>query len=90
MLTPLVARFARRAQIVDVPSARSVHSDPMPRAGGIAIYLAFYLAFLPALFYQTKIIGLLYQEPRILYLVLGGCVAFGLGLWDDVQRVPAG
>lgn len=88
-LTPVVARLARRARIVDMPSDRSVHIEPMPRAGGVAIYLAFYLTFLPALFYQTKILDLLFQEPRLVYLVLGGCVAFGLGLWDDIVRVDA-
>ena len=41
-LTPLAARLARRARAMDEPGAeRRIHESPTPRAGGLAIALAF-------------------------------------------------
>ncbi len=90
ILTPLVAKIATRFHLVDIPSERKIHTHPVPRAGGMAIYMAFYLPFASILFYRTKILDLVIQEPQIIYLVLGACVAFGLGLWDDIRRLSPG
>ena len=78
---------SRKYGLLDIPSERKIHAHPVPRTGGLAIYVAFYLCFVPALFYKTEIIDLILQEPRILYLILGASVAFGLGLWDDIKRL---
>ena len=56
----------------------------------MAIYLAFYLPFASILFYRTRILDLVIQELQIIYLILGTCVAFGLGLWDDIRRLGPG
>ena len=45
-LTPLTRQLATRIGLVDKPSARKVHRDPIPLMGGLAIYLAFLLALL--------------------------------------------
>ncbi len=87
ILTPFVGRFATRFNMVDMPSKRKVHKKPIPRAGGIAIFLAFYLCFVPAFFYRTKIFDYVINEPRIIYILIGACLAFGLGLWDDIRRL---
>ncbi len=44
--TPIARRLARRAGITDQPSARKVHTEPMPLLGGAAIYAAAILALL--------------------------------------------
>ena len=88
ILTPLVTRISERCRLMDMPSERKIHESPIPRAGGIAICLAFYLPFaLLMLFYRTNIFDLLFQEPRVIYIVLGSLLAFGLGLWDDIRRL---
>jgi len=88
ILTPLVTRISERYRLMDMPSERKIHESPIPRAGGVAICLAFYLPFaLLMLFYRTNIFDLLFQEPRVIYIVLGSLVAFGLGLWDDIRRL---
>ncbi len=56
----------------------------------MAIYLAFYLPFASILFYRTRILDLVIQEPQVIYIILGACVAFGLGLWDDIRRLGPG
>lgn len=42
LLCPLVYRLATRMGVIDLPDARKVHSDPIPRWGGVAIFLSFY------------------------------------------------
>jgi UDP-GlcNAc:undecaprenyl-phosphate GlcNAc-1-phosphate transferase len=39
-LTPLARRLAPRLGMIDLPSARKVHVRPVPRIGGLAIFLA--------------------------------------------------
>lgn len=88
LLTPLVTKLLGKYHLVDMPSERKIHESPIPRAGGIAICLAFYLPFaLLMLFYRTNIFDLLFQEPRVIYIVLGSLLAFGLGLWDDIRSL---
>jgi len=87
LITPLVAKATVECGLVDVPTVRKIHSQPIPRTGGVAIYLAFYFSFIPIIFYRTTILDLLIQEPKIVYLVAGAVVAFGLGLWDDIRRI---
>ena len=48
VLTAALRRYALARSIIDVPNARSSHSIPTPRGGGVAIVLAFLLA-LPVL-----------------------------------------
>jgi UDP-GlcNAc:undecaprenyl-phosphate GlcNAc-1-phosphate transferase len=60
LITPAVARLGVRLGVVDNPGARKVHRKPIPRIGGLAIYLAFWGAFLPLAFpylhYLTNIL----------------------------------
>ena len=44
--TPLVRRVALRLGIIDQPSARKIHVNPIPLLGGLAIYGAFVAALL--------------------------------------------
>ena len=45
LFTPLVKRLAFRVGAVDRPNYRKVHARIMPRLGGLAIFLAFLVAF---------------------------------------------
>ena len=42
LLCPLVYRLAVRAGVLDLPDPRKVHREPIPRWGGIAIFLSFF------------------------------------------------
>ena len=87
ILTPLSAKTAAKCGLVDIPTHRKVHLDPIPHTGGMAIYISFYLAFIPILFFKTKIADLLLLEPRIICLIIGAGIVFGMGLWDDVRKI---
>ena len=43
LLTPLLREAARKVGMVDQPSARRINKVPIPRGGGLAIFVAFYV-----------------------------------------------
>jgi UDP-GlcNAc:undecaprenyl-phosphate/decaprenyl-phosphate GlcNAc-1-phosphate transferase len=74
LVTPAVGAAARLWGAVDVPGGRRLNLTPIPRLGGLALFLGIFvpsLAFLP--------IG---SETR--GLLLGAAVAVGVGAIDDV------
>lgn len=88
-LTPVVIRLARKYDFVDRPSGRKIHTEPVPRMGGVAIYLAFFLPFLSAFFYQTEAMAQIRFGTDFFTCVGGATIAFGLGVIDDIRRLRA-
>ena len=78
--TPVVRSLAFRVGAVDVPrDARRMHDHPIPRMGGIAIFLGFILSvliFLPL-------------TPELRSMLLGSVVIVILGILDDIYALPA-
>jgi UDP-GlcNAc:undecaprenyl-phosphate/decaprenyl-phosphate GlcNAc-1-phosphate transferase len=84
-LTPVVKILARKRDWVDLPDPRKVHLRPIPRIGGVAIYLAF-LAGLVVLPVHATMAGVDVPELRqIIGLLAGGTLVFALGLRDDIR-----
>ena len=77
--TPLVKKLAFKIKAVDEPSERKVHSEPMPRLGGLAIFLGFWLT----VYMTTEMTGELYG------LLAGGLLITLVGVIDDVRGVTA-
>ena len=87
LLTPLVGRLARRFGFVDVPrEPKHVHRAPVPRLGGVALFLPFLAAVGLTLFLPVE-----RKDPlelhRITGLLIGSTVVFGLGVWDDRREL---
>lgn len=78
--TPIVKSFAQKVGAMDVPGeARRVHDHPIPRMGGLAIFLGFLLSVL-----------LFVDIDRQLQGVLLGCVIIvATGAVDDVVSLNA-
>jgi UDP-GlcNAc:undecaprenyl-phosphate GlcNAc-1-phosphate transferase len=51
LLTPFVKRLATRYGAIAVPRARDVHKQPIPRWGGVSMYVAFTITMLAAYAY---------------------------------------
>lgn len=83
LLTGGFRRYALAKQIMDIPNARSSHSIPTPRGGGVAIVLVF-LSGLWVLKYTASL-----SNPMLYGLLgAGGSVAV-LGYLDDRSPISA-
>ncbi len=80
-LTPLVIKLAHRIGAIDVPKDnRRVHKTPIPRLGGLAIYVAFMATYLSL----NSMSGI-----REVGLVLGSIVIIAAGVVDDLKPISA-
>jgi len=86
-LTPVVRRLARRVDAVDHPEERRVNKSPVPRGGGLAVAVAYFVV-VGALLALDATVGL--WPPRddlstgsLSALLLGGGVAVAIGMLDD-------
>jgi UDP-GlcNAc:undecaprenyl-phosphate GlcNAc-1-phosphate transferase len=68
---------------------RHLHSRPLPRFGGVAIFLSFGLTFALALTagWHHFALGFGLSGKTLLTLLLPGCLIFGLGVYDDIYSV---
>jgi UDP-GlcNAc:undecaprenyl-phosphate GlcNAc-1-phosphate transferase len=90
VLTKYVRDLANARGWVAAPALeRHLHSRPLPRFGGVAIFLSFLLTFaiaLPAGWHHLAVsFGLSFQT--LLTILLPGCLIFALGLYDDIHSV---
>lgn len=74
LFTPVVRRMALALGAVDRPVARSVHKQPVPLLGGLAIFVAFAVSVL---------YGLDVAKPEVQGIVLGGAFVVLFGILDD-------
>src|SRR5438105_5808354 len=88
MLTvPFLRRWAHARALLDVPTElRKIHSEPIPRIGGVAIYGAFIVVFLFTGFLFKRQIRLLDGWEQIFLVVTP---MFAMGLWDDFHPLGA-
>lgn len=87
VLTPLAKRLGARLGAVNVPSERKVHTMPIPRVGGLAVFLAFAATMALTNLYVTRVSELFVFDHRTAFGFYGALVVFGCGLWDDFRRL---
>ena len=85
-LVPQVQRFAIEWKLGDKPNGRKLHARAIPHLGGVAIFAGFFLALLVLLATPFGVT----QASRILALLPGLLLVFGLGLVDDLRGLRAG
>jgi UDP-GlcNAc:undecaprenyl-phosphate/decaprenyl-phosphate GlcNAc-1-phosphate transferase len=93
LLTPVVQRAALRHGAAHAPRARDIHQEPVPRWGGVAIYLAFLTAVLVSLAVMHLWLGRLVRWPTLMAgfgVFLGGTLLSLTGAWDDLKELSAG
>jgi Fuc2NAc and GlcNAc transferase len=82
-LTGLLRRYALAASLLDIPNARSSHSLPTPRGGGVAIVVVFLLGII-----LLSLSGHLVTSTVWAFLGAGAWIAV-VGFIDDHQHIPA-
>jgi UDP-GlcNAc:undecaprenyl-phosphate GlcNAc-1-phosphate transferase len=79
LLTIVVKKVAAFVGAMDEPNERKVHTKPVPRMGGLAIFFAFAFGYMMFCKPTTQMISVL----------LGGFILILTGIVDDIKPVPA-
>lgn len=90
ILTLIIRKLSLKWGLFDYPSPRKIHDRPIPRLGGVAVFLSFvlvvlgYLIFAPEKlqFVADKIIGI---DKNLLGVLLGALILVGAGIYDDIK-----
>ena len=77
--TPIIKLFAQKVGAMDVPGeARRVHDHPIPRMGGLAIFLGFILS--------VVLFGVITRPVQ--GILRGAVLIVAVGAIDDVVSLP--
>ncbi len=79
LLVPLVRRIALKHGLVDRPGGRKIHTKPIPRIGGLAVYVGSMIGALPFLSDSNATMG----------VMLAGTFVFIIGFIDDLLDLKA-
>ncbi|MEW6102408.1 MAG: MraY family glycosyltransferase [bacterium] len=76
--TPIIRKIALKFNIVDLPSGRKIHLEPIPLLGGFVIAIVFLLVFS------------LFSKPsgEIIAVILSSILIILVGLIDDIRGFP--
>ncbi|HXX49248.1 MAG TPA: MraY family glycosyltransferase [Myxococcota bacterium] len=89
VLTPATIRFAQRRGLLDLPTARKAHKEPVAMLGGIAVFGSVFLGLGLLLPFIPTLRELALGEGSLGALGLGTALMVALGLWDDVYDMAA-
>lgn len=82
LTTPLAKKISMRLGAIDYPKKRGLHSTPMPRMGGLAIFFGFIAA-------MTVLIPFIEEFRTIQFggFIAGAIIIVILGMIDDVKNI---
>ena len=83
-VVPAVIYFSEKKGLMDAPGERKIHDHPVPRLGGVAVWLSTMLTFLFLVFLSYYPYGSLLSG-----ILLGSSLMFLLGLIDDIYCLDA-
>jgi UDP-GlcNAc:undecaprenyl-phosphate GlcNAc-1-phosphate transferase len=89
VFTWVVRNRALKYGWVSLPeSERHIHTTPLPRIGGVAIYAALVIALLAAIYYMHLFpVRQTFHLRTMLFLLVPGTLVFLLGLYDDIRGI---
>jgi UDP-GlcNAc:undecaprenyl-phosphate GlcNAc-1-phosphate transferase len=85
-LIPVVRKFALRVGWADQPNARRLNKEPLPNAGGLAIYTGVIAAMVLASLLRP--IEVQHVLAQVLTILLGGSILVLVGFIDDQFGLP--
>ena len=78
-ITPFIKKVALHVGAMDVPNERKVHKNPIPRLGGLGIYMGFLLGYI--LFGTMSL--------KMNSILIGSFIIIVTGIVDDIKPIPA-
>ncbi len=88
-LTPLICERAVKLNLLDKPGGRHIHKDPVPRLGGIAIYISLLITSLLFIILYGRYTPSGFEHFELVGILAGGTLIFFIGLLDDISPLPA-
>jgi len=82
--TPISMKFAKKWGAIAYPGGRHVHTRPIPRLGGIAMYAAFWISALVIYLWDKSFSSDAFSMMQIWGLFIGSTLIMVVGIWDDV------
>lgn len=79
LLVFIIKKVAEHVGALDIPNERKVHKKPIPRLGGLAIFLAFLLGYI--LYGKVSV--------QMLSVLIGGFIIVLTGIVDDINPIKA-
>ena len=83
-IVPLVIEVSKKQGLVDLPNERKIHSKPISRLGGVAIWTSTILTFFALVLLSYYPYGSLLSG-----ILLGSSLMFFLGFIDDIYQLEA-
>lgn len=79
IITPFIKKIAIHVDAIDKPNERKVHTKPIPRLGGLGMYLSFLLGYM------------LYAEPNSIMnsILIGSFIIVITGVIDDIKPLKS-
>lgn len=78
-ITPFIKKVAKHINAIDIPNDRKVHKVPIPRLGGLGIYMGFLLGYM--------LMGSM--SLRMNAILIGSFIIIVTGIVDDINPIPA-
>ncbi len=91
VITPVIIRLARSLKAAEHPGVRTVHKRPVPRIGGVAIFVSMMCLTIGVLF-LSNVIGEAFRDilPKLIVLLCAAAYIFFVGLIDDIMTKGLG
>ena len=75
LVMPVIIKIAHHVNALDMPNERKVHKEPMPRMGGLAIFIGFLVGYM--LFCN--------QTVQMNSILIGSFFIILIGIFDDIK-----
>lgn len=90
ILTPLIRQLAIARGIVDQPGGRRINKQPIPRMGGVAIVVSFWLVILISALIRPDLLNFTGQtilgiDRNLFGVLLGSLILVTTGIIDDIR-----
>lgn len=79
LFMPIIKRIALHIGAIDIPNKRKVHKVPIPRLGGLGIYVGFLIGYM--------LFG--WESVQMNAILIGSFIIVITGIIDDIKSIPA-
>lgn len=84
LFIPIILEFCKSRQLYDIPNARKIHKNAIPRMGGISFIPSMLIAFTVALFVINSQENVIKISLWSMFFPLGLFLVYGMGIVDDI------